>query len=92
VLDPAVGPLDEQIERMMIINGARAGDMYIDVDPHRTAGVLARGMPTLLLGDPYVLRKEWSEEEVNRPAWDVIVEELDRQAVLRSKKEWSEES
>jgi hypothetical protein len=91
IMDPAMGPIDTQIERMMIINGARAGDMYVDVDADRAASLLARGIPTLLLGDPFVLRKEWSTEEVARPSWDALVEEMDRQAVLRTKKEWQEE-
>lgn len=91
VMDPAMGPIDAQIERMMMLNGARAGDMYVDVDADRAAQLLARGIPTLLLGDPFVLRKEWSEEAVERPSWDALVEEMDRQAVLRSRKEWQEE-
>ena len=91
VIDPALGPIDMQVERMMISNGQRAGDMYIDVDADRVASLLKRGVPTLLMGDPYILRKEWNEEQVARPSWDTLVEEMDRQAVLRSKKEWLEE-
>lgn len=94
VIDPQMGDVADQIETMMALNGARAGDMYVDVDPARTAGLLARGTPTLLLGDPFVLRKEWTieyEKQPPRPSWDSLVEEMDRQAVLRSKKEWQEE-
>jgi hypothetical protein len=91
ILDPSLAPIDEQLENVMRINGQRAGDLYIDVDADRSASMLRRGVPTLLLGDPYVLRKEWEDEGVSRPSWDELVAEMDRQAVLKSKKEWLEE-
>lgn len=91
VIDPELAPVGQQIETMMIKNGQRAGDMYVDVDADRCAALLQRGISVMLLGDPYILRKEWNEEALDRPSWDELVEEMDRQAVLKSKKEWLEE-
>ncbi len=92
VMDPEMGPLDRQIEAMMIHNGMRTGDMYVDVDPLKISQLISRGVPTLLLGDPYVLRKEWSEiEPKDSPGWDELVAEMDRQKIYRTKKEWNED-
>jgi hypothetical protein len=92
IMDDEFGPLDQQIEGMMIKHGMRSGDMYVDTDPDMISKLLARGVPSLLLADPYVLRKEWTEQEPkDSPGWDALVAEMDRQTVLRTQREWMEE-
>ena len=62
-------------------------DWYVDIDPATCAVTLRMGIPTLLVGNPYVVRPEWSEGPQAR-AWDQIVEEVDRQALLRAERTW----
>lgn len=94
IMDEAYDPLDKQIEAMMIKHGMRTGDMYIDVDPKMVSDLIPRGVPSLLLCDPWVLRKEWvtvEEEPRDSKGWDELVAEMDRQKVYRTQKEWKEE-
>lgn len=59
-----------------------AADLYIDTDVRMCTELLKRGVPTLCLSDPVIVRPEWYEATVIRP-WDELAAEKDRQAELR---------
>lgn len=62
---------------------------YVDNDPRVCAETIKLGIPTLLVGVPFVVRPEWSEP-ANIREWESVVEELDRQAMKASMKTWDE--
>lgn len=63
---------------------------YIDTDPACCADALKMGVATLLVAIPTVIRPEWSGRPDMRP-WDVLVGEMNAQAMKRSEKEWNDE-
>jgi hypothetical protein len=46
-------------------------------------------MATLLIASPYLVRPEWSNMKIIKE-WDVLVEELDSQALKAAEKTWRE--
>jgi hypothetical protein len=64
-------------------------DWYIDNDPRACANTIGLGIPTLIVGSPYVIRPEWNSHQEIRP-WGDLVVEMDHQAVLRNTKTWSD--
>jgi hypothetical protein len=47
------------------------------------------GIPTLLLTVPDTIRLEWNEEKVLK-SWDVLVEEIESQALAKAERTWRE--
>ena len=90
IIDPCLDPPHLQIESMMIRNGMKTGDMYVDVSPSLVAKVLGLGIPSLLLCDPLVLRSEWDDISPRSKGWEDLVGEIDRQKIYKAKKEWRE--
>lgn len=62
---------------------------YIDIDPIAVAKVAHMGIPTLLLTVPDTIRPEWSEEKTIK-SWDVLVEEIENQALAKAERTWHE--
>lgn len=62
---------------------------YLDTDASCCAEVLRFGVPTLLVAVPSVQRPEWHESEPVR-SWDLVVEELNKQALKKAEKAWGD--
>lgn len=62
---------------------------YVDIDPIAIAKVAHMGIPTLLLTVPDTIRPEWSEEKTIK-SWDVLVEEIESQALAKAERNWRE--
>jgi hypothetical protein len=77
----------EQVARILAAAGGRS--MYFDTDPATVSETYASGIPSLLVCQPFVVRPEWSTEKKMR-GWDSLVEEIDRQALAKSEKNWRE--
>lgn len=77
----------EKIQRLATSMGR--SDWYVDNDAATCARTLHLGIPTLLACAPYVVRPEWNNTKVHRP-WSELVEEVDRQAVMRAEKTWGD--
>jgi hypothetical protein len=77
----------EKIARMFGAAGGRS--MYLDTDPATVSETFAMGIPSLLVCQPYVVRPEWSTQRQMR-GWESLVEEIDRQAIAKSEKNWGE--
>ncbi len=71
---------------------AQLGKMewYLDVDPASCAATLAKGVPTLLVAIPSVIRPEWRSARTMR-GWDAITTEIDEQALRRAEKTWGDD-
>ncbi len=82
--------VDTKIERVAAFNAAYGKiHWYIDIDPITVAKVAHMGIPTLLLTIPDIIRPEWSEEKVIK-SWDVLVEEIESQALAKAERTWNE--
>ena len=77
----------EKINRIGAIFGKP--EWYVDNNPRTCAELLKLGMATLLIASPYLVRPEWSNMKVIKE-WDVLVEELDTQALKAAEKTWRE--
>lgn len=64
-------------------------DWYIDSDPETVAMSLRMGIPSLLVAVPHFSRPEWHQEESIK-SWDVVVSELETQAMKKSERTWGE--
>lgn len=78
----------EKIHRLQGAIGT-PNDWYFDVDPATAAVTLSLGIPTILVAIPYVVRPEWSGRSQAR-AWDSLVEEIDKQQIMRAERDWNE--
>ena len=65
---------------------------FVDVDPYSAQLALEEGLPTLIAVAPSVPRIEWRTEnkDVKSTPWDTLVEEIDRQKVMRAEANWGE--
>lgn len=82
--------VDVKLEKVQLLTAAAGKmDWYIDVDPRMIAKALSVGIPSLLVANPYVVRPEWSDN-LRKRSWDELVEEVDRQALMRAERNWSE--
>lgn len=77
----------ESVSRILAAAGGRS--MYFDTDPATISETYAAGIPSLLVCQPYVVRPEWSTQKIMR-GWDSLVEEIDKQSLARSEKNWRE--
>jgi hypothetical protein len=77
----------ESVARILSAAGGRS--MYFDTDPATISETYASGIPSLLVCQPYVVRPEWSTQKVMR-GWDSLVEEIDKQTLAKSEKNWRE--
>jgi len=77
----------EKINRIGAIFGKP--EWYVDNNPRTCAELLKLGMATLLIASPYLVRPEWSNMKIIKE-WDVLVEELDTQALKAAEKTWRE--
>jgi hypothetical protein len=77
----------EVVGRILAAAGGRS--MYFDTDPLTVSATYASGIPSLLVCQPHVVRPEWSMEKKMR-GWDSLVEEIDRQALAKSERNWRE--
>ena len=64
-------------------------DWYLDIDPNTAKETMSRGIPTLLVALPYIVRPEWSGEQTTRQ-WGEITAEIDRQAIMKADKTWGD--
>lgn len=62
-------------------------EWYIDTDADTCARAVRMGIPTLLVAIPVFQRPEWHEPEGFR-GWDVVVSELEAQAIKKSERNW----
>ena len=82
--------LNVTIDRVTAFNAVYGKiSWYVDVDPIAVAKVAHLGIPTLLLTVPDTIRPEWSEERVIK-GWDVLVEEIESQALAKAERNWRE--
>lgn len=82
--------VDIKVERVASFNAVYGKiNWYIDIDPIAVAKVAHMGIPTLLLTVPDTVRPEWSEEKVIK-TWDVLVEEIESQALAKAERTWNE--
>lgn len=82
--------LNVTIDRVVAFNAVYGKiNWYVDVDPIAVAKVAHLGIPTLLLTVPDTVRPEWSEEKVIK-GWDVLVEEIESQALAKAERTWHE--
>lgn len=77
----------ESVARILAAAGGRK--MYFDTDPNTISATYGMGIPSYLVCQPYVVRPEWGAEKTMK-GWDTLVEEIDRQAIARSEKNWRE--
>ena len=78
----------EKVHRLQGLHG-KVTDWYFDVDVRTCALTIARGIPTMVVGIPYVVRPEWDTGQGQR-SWSALVEEVDRQAYMKAKKTWAD--
>jgi hypothetical protein len=64
-------------------------EWYVDTDPETIARALQMGVPSLLVAVPSFARPEWHQDETIR-AWDVVVSELEQQALKKSERTWGD--
>ncbi len=82
--------LNVTIDRVTAFNAVYGKiNWYIDIDPIAVAKVAHMGIPTLLLTVPDTIRPEWSEEKTIK-SWDVLVEEIESQALAKAERTWHE--
>lgn len=62
---------------------------YVDNDARVCAETLKRGIPTLLVASPYVIRPEWHSPKQIK-SWDTLTTELDEQAMQAANRTWSD--
>jgi hypothetical protein len=62
---------------------------YVDNDPRTCAETLKLGIPTLVVANPFIIRPEWDKER-DIKAWDLLVDEMDAQAIKEANKTWRE--
>jgi hypothetical protein len=62
---------------------------YIDNDPETCALTLKLGIASIMVGNPYIIRPEWSTSVKEIRPWGTLVDEMNRQAELRAEKEWN---
>lgn len=72
-----------------ILNASGGRSMYFDIDPHTVRETFAVGIPAFLMCSPFVIRPEWSTTK-HMKGWDVLTEEIDRQALARAEKKWGD--
>lgn len=77
----------EKVARLLAAAGGRS--MYFDVNPATVAHTMKLGVFSSLVCPPYVVRPEWSTEKVMRD-WESLTQEIDRQALMRSEKQWGD--
>ena len=77
----------EKIARIISASGGRS--MYLDIDPATVSETFAMGIPSMLVCQPYVVRPGWSSQRSMR-GWESLVEEIDKQKLARSEKNWGE--
>lgn len=73
----------DKVHYLTSINGKM--DWYVDVDPETCALTLAKGIPTMLVMTPSTV--PWSPQNQMK-GWDTLVDEIERQKLEQSKKEW----
>lgn len=77
----------EKVQILAATTGGRF--MYFDSNPDTVAHTFSMGIPSLLVCQPYVVRPEWSTTKTIK-GWDTLVEEIDKQALARSERDWGE--
>lgn len=78
----------ERVHRISAVFGK--AKWYVDNDPQVCAETLKLGIPTMLVASPYIIRPEWNVDKTVKP-WDTLVEEVNRQHLLRANKTWRDE-
>lgn len=73
-----------EIDRLMAVGGRR--NWYVDTDPAAIAATLSQGIPSLLVGIPFVVRPEWHSNPGPRQ-WADIAKEVERQAILKANRD-----
>jgi hypothetical protein len=64
---------------------------FVDIDPHAAQLAIEEGLPTLITIAPSVPRAEWrtDKEQATRP-WASLVDEIERQKLMRAEATWRE--
>lgn len=64
---------------------------FVDIDPYTAQMALEDGLPTLIAVAPSVPRIEWrSDLRTGNKPWDELVEEIDKQRIMRAEANWGE--
>lgn len=89
VIDETIPELKaEKIHRVGAVFGRPS--WYVDNDPKVCAKTVALGIPTLMVGCPYVLRPEWVQQRDMRE-WGDLVDEMNRQALKAAERTWKDD-
>lgn len=72
-----------------IIGASGARGMYFDTDPATIANTMQQGLPSILVGQPFVVRHEWATQKAMK-GWDSLVEEITKQKLARAEKDWGD--
>lgn len=77
-----------KVHQLVSLTGRQ--DWYVDVDPQTLRNTLKLGIPSMLVSVPYVVRPEWVTKDMT--PWDELVEEIDRQKLMKAERDWNSET
>ena len=77
----------EKVHLYLAAAGGR--HMYFDTDPAVIALTLGMGIPSVLVGQPFVIRPEWHTPRSVK-SWEDLTEEINKQKLARVEKTWGE--
>lgn len=77
----------EKAAAILAASGGRS--MYFDINPYVVKEAYALGIPSMLVCQPFVIRPEWVSTKQMK-GWDILTEEIDKQAIARAEKKWGD--
>ena len=72
-----------------VSSGVGKVSWYFDVDPEACAQTLQKGIPSILVGIPSIIRPEWRNPKVIK-GWDTLSQEISVQKARRAEQLWEE--
>jgi hypothetical protein len=64
---------------------------FVDIDPYSAQLAIEEGLPTLITIAPSVPRAEWrNDRETEKRSWGDLIEEIDKQRIMRAEANWAE--
>jgi len=84
-------PRSKVLRATQLRNAFGSVHWFVDVDPYSAQLALEDGLPTLITVTPAVPRSEWRDDRPDKKKpWDSLVEEIDRQKIMRAEANWGE--
>lgn len=78
---------EDKIHRLSTTFGR--ADWYVDSDVDMCTRLVSKGVKCFVYANPSIILPEWHQVSTPRP-WDLLAEELDRQAEVVSERNWGE--